>query len=111
MLSFLYIVAVVVSECLNDLLSCAFVCQLGVDGLIVSNTTVSRPESLQDGNRNEVGGLSGQPLKEMSTHTVHQMYTLTKGKKQQQQKAIMRTYTNTANIQWLFNLHISALHS
>ncbi|XP_046714302.1 dihydroorotate dehydrogenase (quinone), mitochondrial isoform X2 [Silurus meridionalis] len=54
--------------------------ELGVDGLIISNTTVSRPESLQDHNRNEVGGLSGQPLKELSTRTVREMYTLTKGK-------------------------------
>ncbi|KAK3562023.1 hypothetical protein QTP86_024798 [Hemibagrus guttatus] len=54
--------------------------QLGVDGLIVSNTTVSRPETLQDHNRNEAGGLSGQPLKELSTRTVREMYTLTKGK-------------------------------
>ncbi|XP_017333406.1 dihydroorotate dehydrogenase (quinone), mitochondrial isoform X1 [Ictalurus punctatus] len=54
--------------------------ELGVDGLIVSNTTVSRPETLQDHNRNEAGGLSGQPLKERSTRTVREMYTLTKGK-------------------------------
>ncbi|XP_060743009.1 dihydroorotate dehydrogenase (quinone), mitochondrial isoform X2 [Tachysurus vachellii] len=54
--------------------------ELGVDGLIVSNTTVSRPETLQDNNRNETGGLSGQPLKELSTRTVREMYTLTRGK-------------------------------
>ncbi|KAK3533325.1 hypothetical protein QTP70_016030 [Hemibagrus guttatus] len=59
---------------------CIAVAQLGVDGLIVSNTTVSRPETLQDHNRNEAGGLSGQPLKELSTRTVREMYTLTKGK-------------------------------
>ncbi|XP_027009023.2 dihydroorotate dehydrogenase (quinone), mitochondrial isoform X1 [Tachysurus fulvidraco] len=54
--------------------------ELGVDGLIVSNTTVSRPETLQDNNRNETGGLSGQPLKELSTRTVREMYSLTRGK-------------------------------
>ncbi|XP_060796866.1 dihydroorotate dehydrogenase (quinone), mitochondrial [Neoarius graeffei] len=54
--------------------------ELSVDGLIVSNTTVSRPETLQDHNRKEVGGLSGQPLKELSTRTVREMYSLTKGK-------------------------------
>ncbi|XP_066503975.1 dihydroorotate dehydrogenase (quinone), mitochondrial [Hoplias malabaricus] len=54
--------------------------ELGVDGLIVSNTTISRPETLQDPNRNEIGGLSGQPLKEMSTQVVREMYSLTKGK-------------------------------
>lgn len=39
-------------------------------GLIVSNTTITRPESLYDRNRNEVGGLSGKPLMELSTHTL-----------------------------------------
>uniref|UniRef100_H3CJN9 Dihydroorotate dehydrogenase (quinone), mitochondrial n=1 Tax=Tetraodon nigroviridis TaxID=99883 RepID=H3CJN9_TETNG len=53
---------------------------LGVDGLMVSNTTVSRPETLQDQQRAELGGLSGQPLKELSTNTVREMYSLTRGK-------------------------------
>uniref|UniRef100_A0A672ZU44 Dihydroorotate dehydrogenase (quinone), mitochondrial n=1 Tax=Sphaeramia orbicularis TaxID=375764 RepID=A0A672ZU44_9TELE len=56
------------------------VTELGVDGLMVSNTTVSRPETLQDPQQSEVGGLSGRPLKELSTHTVREMYALTKGK-------------------------------
>lgn len=53
--------------------------QLGVDGLMVSNTTVSRPETLQDQQKAELGGLSGQPLKELSTNTVREMYSLTRG--------------------------------
>lgn len=53
--------------------------QVGVDGLMVSNTTVSRPETLQDPHKSEVGGLSGQPLKDLSTSTVREMYNLTKG--------------------------------
>ncbi|TWW67957.1 dihydroorotate dehydrogenase (quinone), mitochondrial [Takifugu flavidus] len=53
---------------------------LGVDGLMVSNTTVSRPATLQDLQKSEVGGLSGQPLKDLSTDTVREMYRLTKGK-------------------------------
>lgn len=53
--------------------------QLGVDGLMVSNTTVSRPEMLQDLQKSEGGGLSGQPLKDLSTDTVREMYRLTKG--------------------------------
>ncbi|RVE74412.1 hypothetical protein OJAV_G00022080 [Oryzias javanicus] len=56
------------------------VAELGVDGLMVSNTTVSRPETLQDPQKCETGGLSGQPLKELSTNTVREMYKLTKGK-------------------------------
>ncbi|XP_013881395.1 dihydroorotate dehydrogenase (quinone), mitochondrial [Austrofundulus limnaeus] len=56
------------------------VSELGVDGLMVTNTTVSRPETLQDPQRSEAGGLSGQPLKDLSTKTVREMYSLTKGK-------------------------------
>lgn len=56
------------------------VTELGVDGLMVSNTTVSRAETLQDPHKSEVGGLSGQPLKELATNTVREMYNLTKGK-------------------------------
>lgn len=46
---------------------------------MVSNTTVSRPETLQDPHKSEAGGLSGQPLKDLSTNTVKEMYSLTKG--------------------------------
>lgn len=56
------------------------VTELGVDGLMVSNTTVTRPETLKDPQQTETGGLSGQPLKELSTRTVGEMYSLTKGK-------------------------------
>ncbi|CAI5645272.1 dihydroorotate dehydrogenase (quinone), mitochondrial [Oreochromis aureus] len=56
------------------------VTELGVDGLMVSNTTVSRPETLQDPSKSEVGGLSGEPLRDLSTRTVREMYNLTKGK-------------------------------
>ena len=38
----------------------------GIDGLIVSNTTLDRPASLQSAFREESGGLSGAPLKEKS---------------------------------------------
>lgn len=46
---------------------------------MVSNTTVSRPAMLQDLQKSEIGGLSGQPLKDLSTNTVGEMYRLTKG--------------------------------
>uniref|UniRef100_A0AC35FRM4 Dihydroorotate dehydrogenase (quinone), mitochondrial n=1 Tax=Panagrolaimus sp. PS1159 TaxID=55785 RepID=A0AC35FRM4_9BILA len=52
----------------------------GVDGLIISNTTVSRPFFLLTGNRGEVGGLSGRPLKQLSTQVIGEMYYLTDGK-------------------------------
>jgi len=35
----------------------------GIDALIVSNTTLDRPESLRSPHRDEAGGLSGAPLK------------------------------------------------
>jgi len=50
-----------------------------VDGLIVSNTTTSRPDSLKSSSKSESGGLSGAPLKEMATKTVADFYRLTNG--------------------------------
>ena len=38
-----------------------------MNAIIVSNTTLDRPESLQSAHRGEGGGLSGQPLFEKST--------------------------------------------
>ena len=49
-----------------------------VDGIIVSNTTLSR-EGLRSARRNEQGGLSGKPLLELSTRQLAKMYLLTKG--------------------------------
>nr|XP_030719326.1 dihydroorotate dehydrogenase (quinone), mitochondrial isoform X1 [Globicephala melas] len=54
--------------------------ELGIDGLIVTNTTVSRPASLQGALRSEMGGLSGKPLRDLSTQTIREMYALTQGK-------------------------------
>lgn len=50
-----------------------------IDALIVSNTTIARPETLTSGHSQEVGGLSGAPVKDMSTKVISQMYKLTKG--------------------------------
>ena len=49
------------------------------DGLVVTNTTMSRPESLRSEYKNESGGLSGQPIREMSTEAIRDMYRLTGG--------------------------------
>mmetsp|Transcript_7291 Transcript_7291/g.13153 ORF Transcript_7291/g.13153 Transcript_7291/m.13153 type:complete len:399 (-) Transcript_7291:61-1257(-) len=55
--------------------------ELEIDGLIVSNTTIQRPESLKSGDVvNEQGGLSGQPLFDISTRVLGEMYALTGGK-------------------------------
>ncbi|KAG8437500.1 hypothetical protein GDO86_008271 [Hymenochirus boettgeri] len=56
------------------------VTEVGVDGLIVSNTTISRPASLQDSQSSEAGGLSGAPLRDLATETLREMYVLTAGK-------------------------------
>ncbi len=42
-------------------------CHYGMNAIIVSNTTIARPESLQNPNKSQAGGLSGQPLFERST--------------------------------------------
>lgn len=53
----------------------------GVDGLVISNTTVSRPHSVQGlANADEAGGLSGKPLLKMSTDILREMYQLTRGR-------------------------------
>lgn len=42
----------------------------GVDGVIATNTTISRPESLESAARGEAGGLSGRPLEPLATRVV-----------------------------------------
>lgn len=46
------------------------VCAFGLDAVIVSNTTLQRPPQLTSDHRDEVGGLSGQPLFQISTHVL-----------------------------------------
>jgi dihydroorotate dehydrogenase len=53
--------------------------QSSIAGLIVSNTTIDRPDSLKSANRHEAGGLSGRPLFEPSTRLLRTMYRLTEG--------------------------------
>lgn len=47
------------------------------DGLIVSNTTIRRPETLKGRHRAEAGGLSGAPLKPFALDTLRAIYRLT----------------------------------
>jgi dihydroorotate dehydrogenase len=46
----------------------------GIDGMIVSNTTVSRPANLAWPRASETGGLSGRPLFDLSTHMLSETY-------------------------------------
>ena len=53
---------------------------MGVDGLIIGNTTVARPATLTSPDRNAPGGLSGKPLFTPSTACLAAMYRLTDGR-------------------------------
>ena len=52
----------------------------GIDGLIISNSTLSRPDSLMDKYKNKKGGLSGKPLHYLSNKLIKEMFNLTGGK-------------------------------
>ena len=52
----------------------------GVDGMIVSNTTITRPASLRGAARAEAGGLSGAPLFELSTRVLAQTFLRVEGR-------------------------------
>jgi len=48
----------------------AVVDDLGLDGVIATNTTTSRPDSLQNPNKAETGGLSGKPIEDGATDQI-----------------------------------------
>jgi dihydroorotate dehydrogenase len=52
----------------------------GADGLIISNTTVERPQVVTGRRRGEPGGLSGAPLFLKATEQLGRFYRLTSGK-------------------------------
>ena len=55
----------------EDLDDIVFVCRdLKLDGIIIGNTTLSRPASLKSERRAETGGLSGAPLTSLSTEVL-----------------------------------------
>jgi dihydroorotate dehydrogenase len=62
---------------LEDIVSA--VLDTGTAGIIVSNTTVSRPEGLAAKMASETGGLSGPPLFPLSTEILRRAYRLTRG--------------------------------
>jgi dihydroorotate dehydrogenase len=63
---------------LRDIAEVAVAC--GVDGLIVGNTTVTRPAVLRSRYAGEAGGLSGKPLLALSTRCLARAYQLTGGR-------------------------------
>lgn len=52
----------------------------GVDGIIATNTTSSRPDGLKSVRANENGGLSGRPLFDLSTRVLAEFLRRTDGK-------------------------------
>ncbi|MFC3478004.1 quinone-dependent dihydroorotate dehydrogenase [Halobacterium litoreum] len=44
--------------------------ELGLDGIVATNTTTDRPETLESPNAAESGGLSGKPIRERATRQV-----------------------------------------
>jgi len=51
-----------------------------MNAIIVSNTTLDRPDSLKSSHRGEGGGLSGQPLFEKSTQILREFSDASNGK-------------------------------
>ena len=52
----------------------------GIGGIIATNTTIERPDTLTDRQREETGGLSGKPLFDPSTQVLADFYKLTEGR-------------------------------
>ena len=52
----------------------------GVQGLIVGNTTLSRPAALKSSHATEAGGLSGLPLQPLSTTMLARAFLLARGR-------------------------------
>jgi dihydroorotate dehydrogenase len=55
------------------------VMDIGIDGIIATNTTIERPDTLAHRSKSETGGLSGKPLMGPSTKVLSDFYRLTKG--------------------------------
>lgn len=63
---------------LDDVLDVAG--ETGLDGIVATNTTVSRPSQLKSPHRHEHGGLSGRPLRARSLDVVKRISQQTDGK-------------------------------
>lgn len=54
--------------------------QYGINAIIVSNTTISRPKSLKSDQKDEVGGLSGAPLKTLADKMLSEFAMASEGR-------------------------------
>lgn len=66
-------------EAQQDIIAAALL-ESGIDGLILTNTTLDRPDDIPYPFREQPGGLSGAPLTDRSTTVIRNFYRLTKGK-------------------------------
>jgi dihydroorotate dehydrogenase len=62
---------------LDDIL--AVVTDLRLDGIVATNTSVSRPQGLGSPWQGETGGLSGRPIRERSTRMIARIHDVTAG--------------------------------
>lgn len=53
---------------------------LGIDALVIANTTIARPNSLRSAQAAETGGLSGAPLMQASTEVLSRFRDATQGR-------------------------------
>ncbi|MGB0575000.1 MAG: quinone-dependent dihydroorotate dehydrogenase [Alphaproteobacteria bacterium] len=53
---------------------------IGIDGLIACNTTSQRPATLRNANAQEIGGLSGPPIRQQATKVLSNLFEMTGGK-------------------------------
>jgi dihydroorotate dehydrogenase len=56
------------------------VAESGLDGVILTNTSAQRPKHLNPKFAERPGGLSGAPIKDKATQTIHDFYRITNGK-------------------------------
>lgn len=75
---FLKIAPDLIDKELQDI--CNLSLKYSIDALIISNTTISRDFSLSEKRKNEIGGLSGKPLYELSNKKITFAYKILKGK-------------------------------
>lgn len=60
--------------------SCEIVMNMNANGLILTNTTLARPDHLPEKFKKQQGGLSGKPLTNASTEIIRKAYQYTGGK-------------------------------
>ena len=51
-----------------------------ISAIVLTNTTIGNRENLKDNEKNEQGGLSGEPLQKLSTNMIKKFYKLLNGK-------------------------------